>query len=161
MVYFRLLGRLVLRFFAYLGELFSLVGQIGESLLRGKKRWRQFFEQIAEIGYRSQLVVIITGGFTGAVLAAQALFQFSLVDMESMGGVIVSVGLRATDSRQLLDLLFHHINQPENQVRFHWTEGAMAIWDNRCTWHYATADYLPAEREMHRVTVISDARVAS
>ena len=71
------------------------------------------------------------------------------------------VGLRATDSRQLLDLLFHHINQPENQVRFHWTEGAMAIWDNRCTWHYATADYLPAEREMHRVTVISDARVAS
>uniref|UniRef100_UPI00260AD5AF alpha-1,4-glucan--maltose-1-phosphate maltosyltransferase n=1 Tax=uncultured Nocardioides sp. TaxID=198441 RepID=UPI00260AD5AF len=37
----------------------------------GKRRWRQFFEQIVEIGYRSQIVVIITGGFTGAVLAAQ------------------------------------------------------------------------------------------
>ena len=93
MVYFRLLGRLALRFFLYLGELAGLVGQVCESLLRGKRRWRQFFEQIVEIGYRSQIVVIITGGFTGAVLAAQALFQFALVDMETMGGVIVSIGM--------------------------------------------------------------------
>jgi phospholipid/cholesterol/gamma-HCH transport system permease protein len=92
-IYFRLLGRLVLRFFAYLGELSGLLGQIVESLLHGRKRWRQFFQQIAEIGYRSQLVVIITGAFTGAVLAAQALFQFALVDMETMGGVIVSIGM--------------------------------------------------------------------
>jgi phospholipid/cholesterol/gamma-HCH transport system permease protein len=92
-VYFRLLGRLALRFFLYLGELAGLVGQVCESLLRGKRRWRQFFEQLVEIGYRSQIVVIITGGFTGAVLAAQALFQFALVDMETMGGVIVSVGM--------------------------------------------------------------------
>lgn len=93
MIYFRLLGRLALSFFAYLGELSRLVGQICESLVFGRRRWRQVFEQIAEIGYRSQLVVIITGGFTGAVLAAQALFQFALVDMETMGGVIVSVGM--------------------------------------------------------------------
>ena len=45
MVYFRLLGRLVLRLFLYLGELASLVGQICESLLQGRKRWRQFFEE--------------------------------------------------------------------------------------------------------------------
>ena len=68
------------------------------------------------------------------------------------------VGMRATDSNKMLDFLFHHINQPENQVRFHWSTGAMAIWDNRCTWHYATADYLPHRREMHRITVIDDAR---
>jgi phospholipid/cholesterol/gamma-HCH transport system permease protein len=92
-IYFRLLGRLALRFFTYLGELSGLIGQILESFSRGPKRWRQIFEQIAEIGYRSQMVVIITGGFTGAVLAAQALFQFALVDMESMGGVIVSIGM--------------------------------------------------------------------
>lgn len=69
------------------------------------------------------------------------------------------LGMRATDSGKLLDFLYHHINQPENQVRFHWTEGDLAIWDNRCTWHYATADYLPNLREMHRITVINDARV--
>ena len=93
MVYFRLLGRLALSFFRYLGELAGLIGQVSESLLRGRKRWRQVVDQIAEIGYRSQLVVVITGAFTGAVLATQALFQFALVDMETMGGVIVSIGM--------------------------------------------------------------------
>lgn len=93
MLYFGLLGRLVLRLFAYLGELADLVKQIGESLLHGRKRWRQFLLQVAEIGYRSQLVVIITGAFTGAVLAAQALYQFSLLNMETMGGAVVSVGM--------------------------------------------------------------------
>ena len=39
-------------------------------------------------------------------------------------------------------------------------KGDMAIWDNRCTQHYAVADYLPAEREMNRITVINDARVS-
>jgi len=92
-IYFRLLGRLVLRFFSYLGELSGLLGQIAESFVYGRPRWRQVFEQIAEIGFRSQLVVIITGAFTGAVLAAQALFQFALIDMETMGGVIVSIGM--------------------------------------------------------------------
>ena len=70
------------------------------------------------------------------------------------------VGLRATDSNKLLGSLYHHMNQPENQVRFKWTAGAMAIWDNRCTWHYAAADYLPERREMHRITIINDTRVS-
>ncbi len=69
------------------------------------------------------------------------------------------LGLRAAESNRLLEYLYRHIEQPENQVRFHWTAGAMAIWDNRCTWHYATTDYLPQPREMHRITVIDDARV--
>ncbi len=68
------------------------------------------------------------------------------------------IGMRATESNRMLDYLYRHIEQPENQVRFHWTPGAMAIWDNRCTSHYATADYLPHSREMHRITIINDAR---
>lgn len=69
------------------------------------------------------------------------------------------VGMRATESNRMLDHLYRHIEQPEHQVRFKWTSGAMAIWDNRCTWHYATTDYLPQSREMHRITIASDARV--
>ena len=69
------------------------------------------------------------------------------------------VGLKASDSSQLLNLLYHHINQPEHQVRFRWSQGAIAMWDNRCTWHYATADYLPNERIMHRITVMNDGRL--
>ena len=69
------------------------------------------------------------------------------------------IGLKATDSNKLLDYLYHHISQPENQVRFQWTTHAMAIWDNRCTSHYATADYFPEQRIMHRITVVNDARI--
>jgi len=93
MTSFRMLGHLVLAFFSYLGEISSLIGQTCESLLVGKKRWRQVFVQIAEIGYRSQPVVIVTGAFTGAVLAAQSLFQFAIFKVESLGGALVSVSM--------------------------------------------------------------------
>lgn len=74
----------------YLGELAILMSQVLESIVRGKFRGSLLLMQLAEIGYRSQPVVIITGAFTGAVLAAQALFQFKLVNMETLGGGLVS-----------------------------------------------------------------------
>ena len=69
------------------------------------------------------------------------------------------VGMVARDSDRLLRYLFDHIDQPEYQVRFKWTQNTIAMWDNRCTQHYATADYLPHERVMHRITVTNDRRV--
>ena len=77
----------------YLGELVFLLGEIITSIFRGKFRGQQFLEQIAEIGFRSLPVVLITGGFTGAVLAAQSLFQFKLVNMETAGGGLVSASM--------------------------------------------------------------------
>ena len=65
------LGKPVLSFLDYLGELTVLATQVCESLLRGKKRWRLLVVQIVEIGFKSQPVVVITGAFVGAVLAAQ------------------------------------------------------------------------------------------
>lgn len=87
------LGAPVLAFLDYLGQLFALACSIGESLARGKKRVRLVFQQVVEIGFRSQPVVVITGAFVGAVLAAQGLFQLSGLKMESMGGALVSVGM--------------------------------------------------------------------
>ncbi len=69
------------------------------------------------------------------------------------------VGFGATESNRLLAYLYQHMQRPEYQVRFRWSKEAMAIWDNRCTCHYATADYLPQERVMHRITVVRDSRV--
>ena len=71
------------------------------------------------------------------------------------------VGDSTIRSRRLLNYLYDHVIQPEFQVRFRWTENALAIWDNRCTMHYALADYLPYQRVMHRVTVNSDRRTES
>jgi len=87
------IGRPILSFLNYLGELCLLAGQIIESILRGKKRCNLLIQQIVEIGFQSQPVVIITGAFVGAVLAAQGLFQLADLKMESMGGALVSVGM--------------------------------------------------------------------
>ena len=50
------------------------------------------------------------------------------------------------------------MNKPEFQVRFHWEDDSVAIWDNRITQHYAVCDYLPELRHMQRITVINDKR---
>jgi taurine dioxygenase len=68
------------------------------------------------------------------------------------------VGFNATDSSNLLNYLFNFMNKPEFQIRFKWTENTIAMWDNRCTMHYAIGDYLPNQRKMHRVPVLNDKR---
>lgn len=57
------------------------------------------------------------------------------------------------DSRPLLEHLFIHGQRPEFQVRFHWTPGSVAFWDNIQVWHYAANDYQGQRRIMHRVAV--------
>ncbi len=61
-------------------------------------------------------------------------------------------------SDHILQFLFQHITKPEFQVRFHWENNSIAIWDNRITQHYAVYDYLPSFRHMHRITVVNDKR---
>ena len=63
------------------------------------------------------------------------------------------VGLSQIESRNLLNLLFEHCERPELQVRWTWKAGDAALWDNRCTMHYAVNDYGDADRVLHRVTI--------
>jgi taurine dioxygenase len=62
-------------------------------------------------------------------------------------------GLREKESNALLQMLFQHIDWKELHCRFYWEKNSIAMWDNRCTVHYAVGDYTEP-REMHRVTVI-------
>lgn len=63
--------------------------------------------------------------------------------------------LRADESAALLSLLFASSERPENACRFHWQPGAIAMWDNRATQHFAVNDY--TERRVgQRVTVLGD-----
>mgnify|MGYP002150830597 FL=1 len=41
-------------------------------------------------------------------------------------------------------------------MRWRWKQYDLAFWDNRLTQHYATVDYLPHRRVMHRATVLGD-----
>lgn len=74
------------------------------------------------------------------------------------GFTVHVIGMNSTESRRLLNYLYDHMNQPEFQIRFKWSENDIAMWDNRCTMHYALSDYNGLNRKMHRVTVINDKR---
>lgn len=67
-------------------------------------------------------------------------------------------GLTTNESNALKTLLANHMNKPEDQMRWRWQAGDVAMWDNRVTMHYAVADYLPQYRCMNRVTVVHDRR---
>src|SRR5260370_21176021 len=91
--FFSALGRPLLRFVQYLGEVVLLAADTFRSLFTHRLRWKLFLNQIVEIGLLSQLVVVITGGFTGAVFAAQTFFQFHKIGMGSATGAVVSVSI--------------------------------------------------------------------
>ena len=60
------------------------------------------------------------------------------------------------ESAPLLEFLFRHQVQPEFTCRFRWHPGAIAFWDNRCTFHLPINDYHGFGRVMHRVTLAGD-----
>ncbi len=86
-------GRIFLTLCLYLGELAFLFLETTGAILRGRIRWRLFWQQVNEIGSRSQMVVMVTGGFTGAVFAAQTFFQFHLLGMDSAVGPVVAISM--------------------------------------------------------------------
>jgi len=63
------------------------------------------------------------------------------------------VELRNDESDALLNVIFQKMNLAELQCRVRWEPGSLTMWDNRCTFHRALNDYLPAKRLMHRTTL--------
>ena len=62
----------------------------------------------------------------------------------------------APGAAQLLQYLIGQAAIPEFQVRFRWRKNSVAIWDNRCTQHYAVDDFFPAVRKLERAGIIGE-----
>jgi taurine dioxygenase len=62
----------------------------------------------------------------------------------------------APGAAQLLHYLASQAQIPEYQVRFRWRTNSVAIWDNRCTQHYAVDDFFPAVRKLERAGIIGE-----
>jgi taurine dioxygenase len=66
------------------------------------------------------------------------------------------VGMEKQESDALLALLYSQARVPEYQCRFRWQVNSVAFWDNRCTQHYAVADFYPQRRVVERITICGD-----
>ena len=62
----------------------------------------------------------------------------------------------APGAGQLLNFLISQAYVPEYQVRWRLRKNSVAIWDNRCTQHYAVQDFWPAVRNLERAGIIGD-----
>lgn len=59
------------------------------------------------------------------------------------------------ESQLLLSYLARWVSNPRFVVRYRWSQGTIAIWDNRCTQHFVINDF-EGERVIQRVTVVGD-----
>ena len=62
----------------------------------------------------------------------------------------------APGAAQLLHYLIAQAAIPEYQVRRRLRTNTVAIWDNRCTQHYAVQDFWPAVRKLERAGIVGD-----
>ena len=62
----------------------------------------------------------------------------------------------APGAANLLSYLISQAYIPEYQVRRRLRTNTVAIWDNRCTQHYAVQDFWPAVRKLERAGIIGD-----
>ena len=76
--------------------------------------------------------------------------------MRTLPGWVQRLVVEVWQAGQLLAYLISQAYIPEHQVRWRWTKNSVAIWDNRCTQHYAVMDYPPCHRKMERAGIIGD-----
>ncbi|MBX6389228.1 MAG: TauD/TfdA family dioxygenase [Frankia sp.] len=71
------------------------------------------------------------------------------------------VGFGPRQSRAILELFYEQIARPEFTVRWRWSPGDVAFWDNRATAHLGPSDlaHLDFDRVLYRVTIEGDVPV--
>ena len=92
---------------------------------------------------------------TGEKILFVDAFTTHLVNFHTPDNVRVGQDF-APGASHLLSYLISQAAIPEYQVRWRWRKNSVAIWDNRCTQHYAVQDYWPAVRKMERAGIIGD-----
>ena len=65
-------------------------------------------------------------------------------------------GMRADESKALLEFLFRHMTQAEYLYRHRWQAGMLVVWDNRCVVHHAEGGYTGHQRLLYRTTVAGE-----
>lgn len=70
------------------------------------------------------------------------------------GKILHIEGIEPAESNRLIDELTEHMIEASSEYRHQWQKGDIVIWDNRCSYHKAAADYPPDEDRIHwRVSI--------
>ena len=146
--------------------LFACMYKAYESLSPGLKKTLEGMNAVHSsrhvFGDQSAYRAEMDGVFENAELATQDAVHPVIITHPESGRKALYVnpgftlhfeGWTMAESKPLLDYLYQHATLMEHTTRFKWAEGSIAIWDNRCTWHYALNDYHGERREMHRITI--------
>jgi alpha-ketoglutarate-dependent sulfate ester dioxygenase len=129
-------------------NLYDYAGHKGEVKLGGVDvKERAYREEFESLEFETEHPVVRTHPETGepALVLGHFVRRF--------------VGLSSNDSHDLLQLLQRHVTRLENTVRWTWSLGDIAIWDNRSTQHYAVADYDDHPRLLTRITLAGNVPV--
>lgn len=87
------LGRSVLHSVEEMGRIILLFLSVLSWMVRPPWRLRNIFKQMEFVGVRSIFVVVLTGMFTGMVMALQGYHGFRMFSAESMVGSAVALGM--------------------------------------------------------------------
>lgn len=87
------LGRIILGGLTEFGAHIVLLSKTLRSCFWPPFRFRLIFRQMELVGVNSMAVILITGGFTGAVLALQTFTSFKRFNAETMIGGVIAVTL--------------------------------------------------------------------
>ena len=70
-------------------------------------------------------------------------------------GKIVGIeGFEGAENEAIIEELTGYMIAAGGQYRHQWRKGDIVIWDNRCSYHMAAADYPPEEDRIHwRVSI--------
>lgn len=105
-----------------------------------KEQNLEFFKKFSATVYKTKHPVVHVHAETGKkhLLLGNFVRQF--------------VGYSKSESESLFQIFQSYVTRLENTVRWKWTEGDVAVWDNLATQHYPVADYTE-HRIVRRVTV--------
>ncbi len=90
---FELFGRSVLQRVEEIGRVFLFLCETGRAGLTKPIRWRLALQQMEFVGVRSVSVVLLTGTFTGMVLALQSYYGFRKFGAEGLVGTTVALSM--------------------------------------------------------------------
>jgi taurine dioxygenase len=71
----------------------------------------------------------------------------------SPGHVIKICDVEDSESKKLLEFLFHHQTKDEFVYGFEWEPNCLALWNNHAVLHNPVNDFTGAHRVMHRITI--------